>query len=157
MAADEQGNLRYMQLRLHWIKRIGLAAGASTLAVACSGLLPDPSVTAELVDRNVGPWRFREASDQVSVESAMAVQDAEQAGRAHLAEQYRAPLQELALSDALYRRNLVSIDAFGGGAQDMRPGDAWVLRFSSSTDPDSTTAWVVVGAEGQIKASWFGY
>ena len=146
-----------MQLRLRWIKHIGLAAGASTLVVACSGLLPDPSVSAELIDRNVGPWQFREASDQVAVEPAIAVQDAEQAGRAHLAEQYGAPLEKLALSDALYRRNLVSIDAFGGGAQDMPPGDAWVLRFSPSRDPDSTAAWVVVGAEGQIKASWFGY
>jgi hypothetical protein len=123
--------------------------------VACSAALPEPSETAALVTRTVGPWHFREAAHQPPASPEITIDAAEQAAFAHLADEYTASIEELTLSEALYRRGLESIDAFGGGAQGMPAEDAWVLRFSLLAEPEKTAGWVVVGPGGQIKASWF--
>ena len=134
-----------------------LVAASAVWLAGCSEPLPSPPTASELVTQTVGPWEFREASDQAGLEPALAVHDAEQAALAHIAEQYRAPTDRLVLGDARYRRGLVSIEGFGAGAQGMPPGDAWVLQFTSATDPNDTAARVVVAAGGQVKASSYGY
>lgn len=131
---------------------LGAAPILILVMASCGAWSPAPTQHGESVTRQIGGWSFTEAADQASVTPPISQNDAARTAQEHLAEHHGAP-GDLLPADALHRRGLVSIEGYGAGAQQVEQQDAWVVRFSSSSG--DTNAWAVVGASGEVVASWY--
>lgn len=135
--------------------RLSAFIGIALILSACGMPEPVPTEAAtSFVHRDVAGWSFYEASEQAGSPPTITVEDAVGVALGHLREQYSLS-ESVEAAEALYRRGLRSVEGYGAGAISMPRGDAWVLRFASPSG--ETRAWVVIGANGEVNASWYGY